>query len=82
MAITISLANTSTEDQSVTLFDNGGANSNNFTTLNQSSVAQSQFISAPSGESIFSTSFSERENFTTKVFLIVRVIILVVLERF
>lgn len=49
MAITISLTNTSTEDQSVTLFDNGGANSNNFTTLNQSSVAQSQFISAPSG---------------------------------
>lgn len=49
MALTISLANTSTEDQSVTLFDNGGANSNNFITLNQSSVAQSQFISAPSG---------------------------------
>jgi len=49
MALTISLTNTSTEDQSVTLFDNGGANSNNFTTLNQSSVAQSQFISAPSG---------------------------------
>jgi hypothetical protein len=49
MALTISLANTSTEDQSVTLFDNGGTNSNNFITLNQSSVAQSQFISAPSG---------------------------------
>lgn len=77
MAITISLTNTSTEDQSVTLFDNGGANSNNFTTLNQSSVAQSQFISAVSGSPSTQQVF-QAVNFITIRFLTLRGIIMVV----